>query len=108
MISGPSYAKTIGNFTITNAAWTLALIGFTATDIQTADRLILSVTTGAARVTWDHGYTSPQAPTTLIGQRISNNNYPLFVLQGRSNTANFKIVRDAGVDAVVTITLESD
>jgi hypothetical protein len=84
------------------------LIGFTATDIQTADRLILSVTTGAARITWDHGYTNPQAPTTLIGQRIPNNNYPLFVLQGRSNTAAFKITRDAGTDAVVTITLESD
>lgn len=110
-ISGPSYAKTLGNLTITNAAVTLlTIIGtpFAKQDVLTADRLILSVTTGAVRVSWDHGYANIVAPTTISGQRIPNNNYPLFVLQGRNNIQAFQIVRDAGTDANVTITLESD
>lgn len=110
-ISGPSKAKTIGNVTITNAAWNLGPaagsgIGFTANDVLTADRMILSVTTGAVRCTWDHP--TAVAPTTILGQRIPNNNYPLFVLTGRSNIQNFQMIRDAGTDAVVTVTLETD
>lgn len=106
-IIGPAYTKTLSG-AITNADWSLTAFGFTAKDVLTADRLYLTVNTGAVRIGWDHGYTNPVGPTTLAGLRIPNNNFPIFILQGRSNIQSFQAVRDAGLDANVTITLESD
>lgn len=92
--------------TVSNTALTLVTFGFDVTVVQGADRVIISVTAGALRVTWDSALAVP--PTTTTGQRIPTSNYPLFVLEGRINAGNFRIIRDAAADATVTITIETE
>lgn len=92
--------------TVSNTAMSLVDFGFSATtDVPMADRVIISVTAGALRINWD---TTLNVPTTSTGLKIPTNDYPLFVLEGRFNAANLRMIRDSSSDATVDITIESD
>jgi hypothetical protein len=105
MISGPVKAKTISS-TVSSVALTLVTFGYTTAEVAAADRVIISVTANALRVSWDHPTTN--APTTSAGLKLGTNNYPFFVLQGRSNLAALQMIRDAAADATIIVTLECD
>lgn len=91
--------------TVSTVAKSLIGVGFTAAQVAIADRVIISVDTGALRVIWD---TAPTAPTTTKGIYIPNKNNPYFVLEGRTNAALLQMIRDGGSDATVNIMIESD
>ncbi|SRR5258706_10631259 len=99
--SGSSINKT---GTVSSTAESLVGFGFSAGDVAAADRVIICVTANALRLTWDHP--TANLPTGTAGLRLPTNNYPLFILQGRSDIAALQMIRDASSDATVSITLE--
>lgn len=104
-LAGSSSAVTV-TAGVSSAAKTLVDFGFSAEQVAAADRCIICVTAGALRLTWDHP--TPNAPTTSAGQRLPTNNYPLFVLLGRSNLEALSMIRDSTTDVTAVITLEQD
>lgn len=96
--------------TITDTVVSLVEFGFSAAVVQGADQVIISVTANALRLTYD----SPAAngdmhpPTTSTGLKLPTSNYPLYVLEGRTNAQNLRMCRDSSGSATVTITIESN
>lgn len=92
--------------TISNAVQTLVDAGFTAAQVADADRVIISVESGALRAIWDQALT---APTTSTGMLIPTTNYPHYVIEGRTNAMRLKMIRNgSSTDCVVNIMIESD
>jgi len=96
--------------TITDTAVSLVDFGFSAAVVQGADQVIISVTANALRLTYDspadNGDMNP--PTTSTGLKLPTNNYPLYVLEGRTNATNLRMCRDGSSSATVTIAIESN
>lgn len=90
--------------TVSNAVKKLTDFGFSAQEIASADRVLISVTAGALRISFD----PLTAPTTTLGLKLPTNNYPLFELDGRQNNGNLQMIRDAAADATVDISLIMD
>ena len=97
--------KTVSG-TVSNTAKSLQDFGFAANDVATADRVIVSVTSGALRLSWDHPASNP--PSTSTGLLLPTDNYPLFEVVGRANAASLQMIRDGSSDATISVSIESD
>jgi len=92
-----------GTVSSTAMSLTNAAFGFTATQVAQADHVLISVDTGAIRITWDAAKT---VPTTSKGMVITDRNWPLADIVGTINAQNIQMIRDGSTDAVVNVMLE--
>lgn len=91
--------------TISTAVKSLVDCGFTAAQVSDADRVIISTGSGALRLTWDQAMTDP---TTSLGVIVPTGCYPHYIIEGRTNAARIKMIRDGSSDCTVNIMIESD
>ena len=78
-----------------------ALTGYSATTIKTASRAIITARTGGVMFTYD-GTT----PSATVGHYLGASQN--IAVEGVANIANLKFIREAGTDASLSITLETD
>jgi len=93
--------------TVSTVALSLVAFGFDPGVAAAADRVFISVGANALRVAWDHPVTT-NPPTTTAGLRLPTNNFPIFEVVGRENTAALLMIRDGSADATVTVIVETD
>ena len=103
---GDSRLVTTKTATVSSTAISLVTFGFSAAVVQSADKIIIGVEAGALRVTYDTDLANP--PTVSAGLKIPTNNYPFWIIYGRPNASNMKLIRDGSSDATVTIVIESN
>lgn len=87
--------------TVSNAVLSMTDFGFTAAQLADATRAFISCATAAIRTTWD-GTTDP---SVTVGHLFVQDGAPV-ELVGVENITNLRMIRAAGADAVVTISLE--
>lgn len=90
-----SFAKLQG--TVSNTALTLVAFGFSAADVQQAEKAYVIVNTNGIRVWWDGS-----VPTTTNGA-VFEVGLELY----SDNIRNFQMIRDGASDAEVVVILES-
>ena len=79
--------------TISDAGWS-----WSAGDVSSADRALITCRTGGAMVTW-----SGVTPTATLGHLVAAN--ATYEVIGNVNIANLQFIREASTDAVITVTL---
>jgi hypothetical protein len=87
--------------TISTGVHSMTDFGFTAAEVANATRAWISASDADVRVTWD-GSTDP---SSTVGHLLVKDAAPV-ELFGNANIANLRLIRAAGSDALVTITLE--
>lgn len=101
-----AYTKTVTT-SIGASAVFLNEAGYTPAEVAAADRVTIGVTSGALRITWDHPATN-NPPSGSSGLKIPTNDYPFFVLEGRTNVNNLQMIGDGGSACTVVFVLETD
>lgn len=90
-----------GSGTVSNEVLGLTdLSGITATLLDRADRVRLTVNSNAVHFRYDGG-----APTTSVGHQIPTNG--TLVLDGHANLHALRLIRSGSSDATVAATLET-
>lgn len=87
--------------TISSTAVAISAAGWswTAGDVEAADAAVITAHSQPVVVTWD-GTT----PTATVGQHVAA--AATIRVEGNANVQNVKLIRQAGSDATVSITLE--
>ena len=80
---------------------TAAGFGFTASELASATRAVVSAHSASAHMRWDGG-----APTATVGHHIGEGTRPQ-VIYGTATIGNLQFIREASQDVQVTITLET-
>jgi hypothetical protein len=86
--------------TVSNTALTMAVIGFSAANIDKADRAVISADTQPVRLRYDGG-----VPTASVGHLLAVGDK--WGIEGNQNIRNLQVIRATGTDGFVAITLES-
>lgn len=87
--------------TISSTALAISAVGWswTAGDVESADRAVITTHTQPIIVTWD-GTT----PTATLGQHVAAGSS--LTISGNVNVQNVKMIRQGGSDATASVTLE--
>jgi hypothetical protein len=86
--------------TVSSTAMTMTAIGFSAANIDTADRALISVDTQPVRFRYDGG-----VPTAAEGHYLESGD--THMIEGNQNIRNLQLIRATGTDGFVAITLET-
>ena len=86
--------------TVSNTALTMTAIGFSAANIDKADKAVISADAQPVRFRYDGG-----VPTAAVGLYLAVGDK--WVVEGNQNIRNLQFIRATGTDGFVAITLES-
>jgi len=100
MAISTTIASAFNNATVSSTALDLTDIGFTAAQVDAADRMRVTVETQPLRYRYDGG-----TVTTSVGHQLIAGS--VLILEGNQNIANFNIIA-VSTDGAVFITLESN
>lgn len=104
-VTQSSYVKSITG-SVSNTATSLVQFGFLANDVAVADRLFITVTAGALRITWDHP--TGQNPAGSTGLKVPTSNWPPLEFIGRANMPTLQFFGDGGSSCTFCCVLVSD
>jgi len=87
--------------TVGGTAVAITAFGFTAGELASATRAVLSAHSASAHMRWDGG-----VPTATVGHHIGEGGNPQ-VIYGTATIGNLQFIREEHQDVQVTITLET-